>query len=67
MGTLIIIIAWFSVGFIYLLNLTASDEFENLTDEARAIVLLIFLPTTTAIYIILGIEKIIKRIRNGKM
>ena len=66
MGTLIIIIAWFSVGFIYLLNLTASDEFENLTDEARAIVLLIFLPTTTAIYIILGIEKIIKRIRNGK-
>ena len=66
MGTLIIIIAWFSVGFIYLLNLTASDEFENLTDEARAIVLLIFLPTTTAIYIILGIEKIIKRIKDER-
>lgn len=66
MEILIILIAWFAVGFIYLLNLTASNEFDNLSDIARGIVLLIFLPTTIVIYTIMGIESLIKRFRNEK-
>lgn len=66
MEILIILIAWFSVGFIYLLNLTASEEFNNLSDMARAIVLLIFLPTTIVIYTIIGIKELIKRFKDGR-
>ena len=67
MENLIILIAWFAVGFIYLLNLTASDEFDKLSDMARGILLLIFLPTTIVIYMLIGIQKLIEVFRNGKM
>lgn len=66
MEILIILIAWFSVGFIYLLNLTASEEFNNLSDMARAIILIIFLPTTIVIYTIIGIKELIKRFKDGR-
>ena len=66
MEILIILIAWFALGFIYLLNLTASNEFDNLSDIARLIVLLIFLPTTIVIYTIIGIKELIKRLKNGR-
>lgn len=66
MEILIILIAWFAVGFIYLVNLTASEEFNNLSDIARAILLLIFLPTTIVIYTIIGIRELIKRFKNGR-
>lgn len=66
MEILIIFIAWFSAGYLYLLNLTASDEFDGLTDIARAILLLIFLPTTIVIYTIIGIKELIKRFKDGK-
>ena len=66
MEILIILIAWFAVGFIYLLNLTASDEFDKLSDTARTIILFIFLPTTLVIYTIIGIKELIKRFKNEK-
>lgn len=66
MEILIILIAWFAVGFVYLINLTASDEFDKLSDMARAILLLIFLPTTVGIYTIILISKLIVRIKDGK-
>lgn len=66
MEILIILIAWFSIGFIYLLNLTASEEFNNLSDMVRAIILIIFLPTTIVIYTIIGIKELIKRFKDGK-
>ena len=66
MEILIILIAWFSAGFIYLVNLTASEEFNNLSDIARAIILIIFLPTTIVIYTIIGIRELIKRFKNGR-
>ena len=66
MEILIILIAWFALGFIYLLNLTASNEFDNLSDIARGIILIIFLPTTIVIYTIIGIKELIKRLKNGR-
>ena len=66
MEILIILIAWFSAGFIYLVNLTASEEFNNLSDTARVIILIIFLPTTIVIYTIIGIRELIKRFKNGR-
>ena len=66
MESLIVLVAWFAVGYIYLLNLTASDEFDKLSDIARAILLLIFLPTTIVIYTIIGIKELIKRFKNGR-
>ena len=63
---IILIILWFAVGFIYLVNLTASEEFNNLSDIARGIILIIFLPTTIVIYTIIGIKEVIKRLKNGK-
>ena len=66
MEILIILIAWFAVGFIYLVNLTASEEFNNLSDTARVIILLIFLPTTIVIYTIIGIKELLGRIRDGR-
>ena len=66
MEILIIFIAWFAVGFVYLLNLCATEEFDNLSDIARAIILIIFLPTTIVIYTIIGIENLIKRFRDGR-
>lgn len=66
MEILILIIAWFSVGFIYLLNLTATEQYDELSDSARAIILIIFLPTTIVIYTIMGIESLIKRFRDGR-
>ena len=66
MDILIILIVWFALGFIYLLNLTASNEFDNLSDIARGIILIIFLPTTIVIYTIIGIKEVIKRLKNGK-
>ena len=66
MEILIIIIAWFSAGYVYLLNITANNEFDKLTDTARAILLLMFLPTTIVIYTIIGIKELIKRFKNGR-
>ena len=67
MEILIILIAWFSVGFIYLLNLTATEQYDELSDSARTIILIIFLPTTIVIYTIIGIRELIGRLkRNGK-
>ena len=66
MEIIILILFWFALGFIYLVNLTASEEFNNLSDTARVIILIIFLPTTIFIYIISGIEELIERLRNGK-
>ena len=66
MEILIILIAWFATGFIYLINLTASEEFNNLSDTARVIILIIFLPTTIVIYTIIGIKELIKRFKNGR-
>ena len=66
MEILIILIAWFSIGFIYLVNLCASEEFNNLSDMARAIILIIFLPTTIVIYTIIGIRELYKRLNNDR-
>ena len=66
MEILIILIAWFAVGYIYLISLTATEEFDKLSDIARAILLLIFLPTTIVIYTIIGIRELIKRFKNGR-
>ena len=66
MEILIILIAWFSVGFIYLINLCGSKEIDNLSKKAVITILIIFLPTTIFIYIISGIEELVKRLRNGK-
>ena len=66
MEVLIILIAWFALGFIYLLNLTATEQYDELSDSARAIILIIFLPTTIVIYTIIGIRELIRRIRNGR-
>ena len=63
---IILIILWFAVGFIYLVNLTASEEFNNLSDTARVIILIIFLPTTIVIYTIIGIRELIGRLKNGR-
>lgn len=66
MEYLLILIAWFSVGFIYLLSLSTSGEYDKLSAEATLIILLIFLPTTITIYTIMGIEKIVKELIDGK-
>lgn len=66
MDILIALILWFAVGFVYLLNLCATEEFDNLSDIARAIILIIFLPTTIVIYTIIGIEKLIRSFRDGR-
>lgn len=66
MEILIILITWFAVGYIYLISLTATEEFDKLSDIARAILLLIFLPTTIVIYTIIGIRELIKRFKNGR-
>ena len=66
MEILIILITWFAVGYIYLISLTATEEFDKLSDIARAILLLIFLPTTIVIYTIIGIRELIKRFKDGK-
>lgn len=69
MEIFIILFAWFAVGYIFLINLTASEEFEKLTNKARLILLLIFLPTTAFIYLIIIISKIINyilRLKNGR-
>ncbi len=63
MEIVIILIAWFALGFIYLINLTASEAFEELSDTAKVILLMIFLPTTLVIY---GIDFIQRRFENGK-
>ena len=68
MEIIILILFWFAVGFVYFINLTASEAFDELTDMARGTLLFIFLPTTIFIYFLLGIEYVIKRLkRNGKM
>ena len=66
MDILIILIVWFAVGFVYLTNLTATRNIENISYGAKAILLLIFLPTTVVITIIIVIENLIKRLKNGK-
>lgn len=69
MEILIILITWFAVGYIFLINLTSSDEFEKLSDISRIILLLIFLPTTVFIYFIIFISKIINyivRLKNDR-
>ena len=66
MDILIALILWFAVGFLYLINLTATRKIENVSYGAKAILLLIFLPTTVVITIIIVIENLIKRFRDGK-
>ena len=66
MEILIILIVWFAVGFVYLLNLTATEQYDELSDTARVIILIIFLPTTLVIYTIIGIKELIKRFKNGR-
>ena len=60
---IILIILWFAVGCIYLLNLCGSEQFDELSDNSRAIILGIFLPTTL---VILLIDFIQRSFRNGK-
>lgn len=66
METIILILFWFAVGFVYFINLTASEAFDELTDMARGTLLFIFLPTTIVIYTIIGIRELIKRLKNEK-
>lgn len=60
---IILLILWFAVGCIYLLNLCGSEQFDELSDNSRAIILGIFLPTTLVICLIDFIQR---SIRNGK-
>ena len=60
---IILIILWFAVGCIYLINLCGSEQFDELSDNSRAIILAIFLPTTL---VILLIDFIQRRFKNGR-
>ena len=60
---IILIILWFAVGCIYLINLCGSEQFDELSDNSRAIILGIFLPTTL---VILLIDFIQRSFKNGK-
>ena len=60
---IILIILWFAVGCIYLINLCGSEHFEELSDNSRLIILIIFLPTTL---VILLIDFIQRSFKNGK-
>ena len=60
---IILIILWFAVGCIYLINLCGSEQFDELSDNSRAIILAIFLPTTL---VVLLIDFIQRSFLNGK-
>ena len=60
---IILLILWFAVGCIYLINLCGSEQFDELSDNSRAIILAIFLPTTL---VILLIDFIQRRFKNGR-
>lgn len=58
---IILIILWFAVGCIYLINLCGSEQFDELSDNSRAIILAIFLPTTLVILLIDFIQRSLKK------
>ena len=58
---IILIILWFAVGCIYLLNLCGSEQFDELSDNSRAIILAIFLPTTLVVLLIDFIQRSLKK------
>lgn len=58
---IILLILWFAVGCIYLLNLCGSEQFDELSDNSRAIILGIFLPTTLVICLIDFIQRSLKK------
>ena len=58
---IILIILWFAVGCIYLINLCGSEQFDELSDNSRAIILAIFLPTTLVVLLIDFIQRSLKK------
>ena len=58
---IILIILWFAVGCIYLINLCGSEQFDELSDNSIAIILAIFLPTTLVILLIDFIQRSLKK------
>lgn len=58
---IILIILWFAVGCIYLINLCGSEQFDELSDNSRAIILVIFLPTTLVVLLIDFIQRSLKK------
>lgn len=60
---IILIILWFAVGCIYLINLCGSEKRNELSNNSRVLILIIFLPTTL---VILLIDFIQRSFKNGK-
>ena len=63
---IILLILWFAVGCIYLLNLCGSEQFDELSDNSRAIILVIFLPTTLVVLLIDFIQRSLKKWKKKK-
>lgn len=63
---IILIILWFAVGCIYLINLCGSEQFDELSDNSRAIILAIFLPTTLVVLLIDFIQRSLKKWKKKK-
>ena len=63
---IILIILWFAVGCIYLINLCGSEQFDELSDNSRAIILVIFLPTTLVVLLIDFIQRSLKKWKKKK-
>ena len=63
---IILLILWFAVGCIYLINLCGSEQFDELSDNSRAIILGIFLPTTLVILLIDFIQRSLKKWKKKK-
>ena len=63
---IILLILWFAVGCIYLINLCGSEQFDELSDNSRAIILAIFLPTTLVVLLIDFIQRSLKKWKKKK-
>lgn len=73
MEIFIILIAWFAVGCVYLINLSASNAIDNISEISFILLFIIFLPTFIVIFfayliygLVLGIQDSIERFENDR-